>query len=89
MKEDEVQVLHFTTNVGDCVSASPDYPIRVERHPVSGEPSPYILIRANLEALIDRKSFYRLVDLGVHHEDWFGVWSSGHFFGIIPSVELV
>ena len=54
-----------------------------------GEPSPYILIRANLEALIDRKSFYRLVDLGVHHEDWFGVWSSGHFFGIIPSVELV
>ena len=89
LKEDEVQVLHFTTNVGDCVSASLDYPIRVERHPVSGEPSPYILIRANLEALIDRKSFYRLVDLGVHHEDWFGVWSSGHFFGIIPSVELV
>ena len=39
-------------------------------------------------ALIDRKSFYRLVDLGVHHEGWFGVWSGGAFFGIIPSEEL-
>jgi hypothetical protein len=38
--------------------------------------------------LIDRKSFYRLVDLGVHHEGWFGVWSGGQFFGIIPSDEL-
>jgi len=46
------------------------------------------LIRADLEALIDRKSFYRLVDLGVHHEGWFGVWSGGAFFGIIPSGEL-
>ncbi len=42
----------------------------------------------NLEALIDRKSFYRLVDIGVHHEGWFGLWSGGAFFGIIPSDEL-
>ena len=82
------QTLTFTTHVGDTAVAGPDHPIRVERDPQTGEPSPYILIRANLEALIDRKSFYRLVDLGTHHEGWFGVWSSGAFFGIIPSDAL-
>lgn len=80
--------LTFETNVGDTAVAGPDHPIRVERDPETGEPAPYVLIRRNLEALIDRKSFYRLVDLGVHHEGWFGVWSKGAFFGIIPSDEL-
>ena len=82
------QVLTFSTNVGDTAVAGPDHPIRVVRDPETGEPSPYVLIRRNLEALIDRKSFYRLVDLGTHHESWFGVWSGGEFFGIIPSDEL-
>ena len=84
--------LTFTTHVGDAVTAGPDHPIRVERDPETGEPSPYILIRRNLEALIDRKSFYRLVDLGTHAEhdgtSWFGLWSQGVFFPIIPSAEL-
>lgn len=84
----EAQVLTFVTHVDDVAKAGPDHPIRVERDAETGEPSPYILIRADLEALIDRKSFYRLVDLGVHHDDWFGVWSGGQFFGIIPSAEL-
>ncbi len=82
------QVLTFNTHVGDVAVAGPQHPIRVERDAETGEPSPYILVRANLEALIDRKSFYRLVDCGSHHEDWFGVWSSGEFFRIIPSSEL-
>ncbi|WP_420861172.1 DUF1285 domain-containing protein [Algirhabdus cladophorae] len=86
------QKLVFHTQVDDTVTASADTPIRVVRDEATGEPSPYVLIRANLEALIDRKSFYRLVDLGVHHEvggvDWFGIWSSGSFFPIIPSAEL-
>ncbi|MCZ4352110.1 DUF1285 domain-containing protein [Roseovarius aestuarii] len=82
------QVLTFETNVGDTVSAGPDYPIRVLRDPDTGEPSPYVLVRANLEALIDRKSFYRLVDIGAHHDGWFGLWSGGAFFGLIPSDEL-
>ncbi len=84
----ETQVLTFTTHVGDQATAGPDHPIRVARDPQSGEPSPYILIRADLEALIDRKSFYRLVELGTHHDGWFGLWSSGRFFPIIPSAEL-
>ena len=86
--EAEAQKLRFVTNIGDHVVAGPDAPIRVVRDADTGEPSPYVLIRADLEALIDRKSFYRLVDLGVHHDGWFGVWSSGQFFGIIPSDEL-
>ncbi len=86
------QILTFTTNVGDTAAAGPDNPIRIERDPATGEPAPYVLIRANLEALIDRKSFYRLVEISTHEvldgENWFGVWSGGEFFAIIPSAEL-
>ena len=86
------QCLVFQTNVGDRVGAGPEAPIRVERDAQTGEPSPYVLVRANLEALIDRKSFYRLVDIGEHQDvdgtQWFGVRSNGEFFAIIPSAEL-
>jgi len=82
------QIISFSTHVGDIAIAGPDHPIRVVRDPQTGEPSPYVLIRADLEALIDRKSFYRLVDLGAHHDGWFGVWSSGQFFPVIPSADL-
>ncbi len=88
----EAQVLTFHTLTEDVAVAGPGNPIRVARDPVTGEPSPYVLIRANLEALIDRKSFYRLIDLGVHavHEGrrWFGLWSDRQFFPVIPSSEL-
>tara|TARA_R110002020_G_scaffold206021_3_gene410855 strand:+ start:8714 stop:9307 length:594 start_codon:yes stop_codon:yes gene_type:complete len=82
------QRLTFTTNLEDITVAGPDVPLRFERDEQTGEPSPYVRVRRNLEALIDRKSFYRLVELGVHHEGWFGVWSGGVFFGIIPSEDL-
>ena len=86
------QVLTFTTKTEDVAVLGPDHPLRVERDPATGEPSPYILIRADLWALIDRKSFYRLVDLGCHEthdgHKWFGIWSSGQFFPVIPSSEL-
>ena len=86
------QSLTFTTQVGDEVTADSEHPIRVIRDPETGEPRPYVLVRANLEALIDRKSFYRLVDLGeeADHDGarWFGVWSAGRLFPIIPAAEL-
>lgn len=82
----------FTTNVDDTVTAGPDHPIRVARDPETGEPSPYVLVRRNLEALIDRKTFYRLVEQGTHEERdgtrWFGLWSGGIFFPVIPSADL-
>ncbi|MEH6520746.1 DUF1285 domain-containing protein [Sulfitobacter sp.] len=82
------QRLTFTTNLDDVTVAGPDAPLRFVRDANTGEPSPYVSVRRNLEALIDRKSFYRLVDIGVHYDGWFGVWSDGEFFRIIPSVEL-
>ena len=86
------QSVAFLTNVDDTVTASSTNPIRVERAPNSGEVSPYILVRSNLEALIDRKSFYRLVDICSHQQhngvSWFGLWSEGTFFPFIPSSEL-
>jgi hypothetical protein len=86
--EGRAQRLTFTTQVDDEVSAGPDHPIRVTRDASSGEPSPYVHVRAGLEALIDRKSFYRLVDLGGVVDGQFGVWSGGAFFPFMPAGEL-
>ena len=80
-------VLTFTTNVGDSVSAGSDNPIRVVFDDAE-QPSPYILIRRNLEALIDRKSFYRLIDLCVEKDGQFGVMSGDVFFPIVPVEKL-
>lgn len=86
------QRLTFLTQVDDVVTAGPDHPIRVVRDPETGEPAPYVHVRADLEALIDRKSFYRLVDIGetetVDGVDWFGLWSGGEFFPVIPAADL-
>lgn len=86
------QSLRFFTKTEDEVTASAENPIRVVRDPETGEPAPYVHVRRGLEALIDRKSFYRLIELGTHErldgQDWFGLWSQGRFFPIIPSAEL-
>ncbi|MBN2740884.1 MAG: DUF1285 domain-containing protein [Rhodobacteraceae bacterium] len=85
------QTLRFETNVGDSVLADGNHKIRVH-HSKDGTPRPYLHVRRGLEALIDRKSFYRLVDLAVTrpHEgqDWLGVISSGQFFPILPAAEV-
>jgi hypothetical protein len=86
------QVLTFTTHVGDTSVAGPENPIRVTRDPDTGEPAPYVHVRRGLEALIDRKSFYRLVELGetdtVDGVAWFGIRSSGVFYPMIPAADL-
>jgi len=82
------QVLEFTTSMGDQTKASAENPLRIERDADTGEPAPYVHVRRGLEALIDRKSFNRLIDIGTHHDGWFGLWSSGVFFPIIKSTEL-
>lgn len=84
----EAQMLVFETNVGDRVVAGEGNPIRVERDAETGEPSPYVMVRDGLEALIDRKSFYRLVEIGEEQDGWFGLWSDGVFFKVIPAQEM-
>ena len=82
------QVLRFETNVGDATLAGPDHAMRFEIDPTSGEPSPYVHVRARLEALISRAVFYDLVELGVVEGDDFGVWSHGVFFPITKADEI-
>ncbi len=82
----------FTTNIGDIVTAGPDHAITVPHDP-TGAPRPYLHVRRGLMALIDRKTFYRLVDAGVtrRHDgtDWFGLLSGGTFFPILPAAAMV
>lgn len=88
---DQGQTLTFETHVGDRVRADADNPITVTIAP-DGEPRPYVHVRAGLTALIDRKSFYRLIDLGAYAEhdgqEMFGLWSAQQFFPICPAQEL-
>ena len=72
----EAQVLTFVTNVGDEVEAGAEHPLRVELDAQTQEPSPYVHIRANLEALIHRNVFYQLVELAqareIDGQPWLG-----------------
>ncbi len=80
------QVLTFLTNVGDETVAGRDNPIRVETHPATGEPAPYVHVRRGLEARIARAVFYQLADLAVpgdgEQAGLLGVWSGGVFFAL-------
>ena len=81
----------FTTNVGDECTLGPDHPMHLVNNE-KGEPAPYVRVRANLEARIDRKSFYRLVDLATVQshagENWLGITSKQMFFPFIKETEL-
>src|SRR3546814_117907 len=59
------QRLTFTTNIDEIVAAGPEHPVRVHTNPDTGEPSPYLLVRDDLEALIVRPIFYDLAELAV------------------------
>ena len=85
------QNLTFVTKTEDEVPADAEHRLTFRFAP-DGTPAPYIHVRRGLNALIDRKSFYRLVELGCHaadsRESWFGVWSHGQFFRMLPSDEM-
>lgn len=78
------QSLCFRTTLDDEVTVDGDHPLRVDNDAKTGEPSPYILVRGRLEALINRSVFYELVELAAEEvidgESLFGVWSAGCFF---------
>lgn len=78
------QSLTLRTNVDDRVAVSDSHPVRVTFDPETAEPSPYVLVRDRLEALISRPVYYELADMGCEEEVGgdllFGVWSEGGFF---------
>ena len=74
----------FRTNLDHMITAGAAHPIRVAEDPETGEPSPYVLVRDGLEALILRPQFYELVELCEERQDGdmtaLGLWSDGVFF---------
>ena len=78
------QSLTFRTNVDDQITVNDAHPIHVTFDPATAEPSPYVLVRDRLEALIVRAVYYELAGIGceedVEGEKMFGVWSEGAFF---------
>ena len=87
--ERQGEALAFLTNVGDRVEAGEGHPIRVETDPASGEPRPYVHVRAGLEALISRPVFYELVEMAQARETPRGprleVASKGAWFALGPA----
>ncbi len=85
------QKLSLRTNVDEIVIIGGDHPLRIETHPETGEPSPYVTIRPGLDARLTRSVYYHLVSLGqeetVAGERIFGVWSEGLFFPMGPGEE--
>ncbi len=82
--EGKSQELSFRTNLDHWVVAGKENPIRVHIDLETQEPSPYVMVRDNMEALINRPVFYDLVELAeeqdVDGHMKFGLWSSGQFF---------
>ncbi len=85
------QAIVFRTNVDEEVIAGPENPIRVDTDPNTGEPSPYVLVRSNLWALIARPVFYQLVEQAEEREvdgkTMLGLSSQSAFFVIGPTAE--
>ena len=65
---DSKEAYLFQTNVDDIVTLSNKNPLRVETNEDTQEPSPYLLVRKNLEALISRNVFYQLVEEAILNE---------------------
>lgn len=83
------QRLTVTTDMADQVVIGAEHPLRIEQ---SGEEwIPYVLVRGELEARLNRNVYYQLADLMVEcehpesGEPWLGVWSDGSLFPMLPA----
>ncbi|MDI1228571.1 MAG: DUF1285 domain-containing protein [bacterium] len=79
------QKLSFRTNLDDWVEAGPSHPIRVAHDAATGEPSPYVMVRGQMEARISRAVYYELAALAVPDDAdaaTLGVWSRNEFYAI-------
>ncbi len=70
----------FRLNTDDVVIAGPDHALDV-RIADDGTPRPYLHVRGQLMALVNRATFYRLADLALAEgAEPPGLWSGGAFF---------
>ena len=82
------QTITFETNCDDEVMVNAAHPLRFVDEAETAGLKPYVLVRANLEALVSRALFYDLAGLGVVEGQWFGVWSGGEFFPMKLAAEI-
>jgi len=75
------QSLAFTTNVGDQVICDESHPLSVQ-YSVDGEPSPYVVVRSRLSALLTRSVWIELAELATEQDGVAGVHSRGTFFAL-------
>jgi uncharacterized protein len=86
------QKIHFSTQTGDYFTLSAEHPLETIQSS-GGEPKPYVKVRHDLLARINRSVYYELAEHVVPYEgsvssggvvpcegDNFGVWSSGELF---------
>jgi len=76
------QIITLRTNLDALVTVDDAHPIRVDIDPATDEPSPYLTMDGNIEALITRAVYYELVALGTEQDGTLGVWSNGSFFSL-------
>jgi hypothetical protein len=83
------QKIIFRNNLDEITTAGPEHPIRVAFDELTGEPSPYVLVREGLEAMLTRAVYYALAELAVEHRQsgQLGVWSKGVFFALVPGCQ--
>ncbi len=74
------QIISFRTNTDEVFSVNEDHPIRIETNLFTNEPSPYVLVRKNLEGLLSRNVYYGLIDLCEEMEGSHGIYSAGNFY---------
>ncbi len=65
IEEQGRQFIVFTTNIGEPILLDKDHALRIEIDASSGEPRPYVHLRAGIEALISRSAFYDLINMAV------------------------
>jgi hypothetical protein len=84
--EGNARILWFRTNMEDVFALGEAHPLVVRRNTETGEEVPYVLVKRNLEARVERNAFYHLTELAelqkingrTHH----GVTSQGSFFSL-------
>ena len=86
------QEITFLTNTETELSLGLKNPLRILFKKHTQEPSPYVVVRKNLEGLIDRKTFYRLIEKSDFYShkgaSWLGIWSQNVFFPILEENKL-
>jgi len=87
--EGQAQRLRVTTDMGEQVTINREHPLRIQQ--VDEQWIPYVMIRAGLEARLNRNVYYQLADLMVEHahpdsgDSWLCIWSDGELFPMMPA----